>query len=215
MHRDPAFIWETEALRSGRGAAATVVERPPAGDGEAWRTLRETHEATGIPIDTLRKWVRRGTVPSFLDLRYGDGLRMVSMEAVLARADELGREVTPVLDVSPLPPPAPTRPVVEEPPPGTMIVPLAAWDKILVQLGNLHEAGQQLAEAKERAARAETEARFLRERLADLRAEMARAKGEHADAETAPRGPSAPPRRSTWRAVSRSFYDSWRHRRRR
>ncbi len=40
------------------------------------------------------------------------------------------------------------------------------------QLGNLHEAGQQLAEARERAARAETEARFLRERLADVRREM-------------------------------------------
>jgi hypothetical protein len=37
------------------------------------------------------------------------------------------------------------------------------------QLGNLHEAGQQLAEARERAARAETEATFLRERLSELR----------------------------------------------
>jgi hypothetical protein len=54
-------------------------------------------------------------------------------------------------------------------PPETMIVPIAAWDKMLMQLGNLHEAGQQLAEARERAAKAETEARFLRERLAELR----------------------------------------------
>jgi cell division septation protein DedD len=37
------------------------------------------------------------------------------------------------------------------------------------QLGNLHEAGQQLAEARERAARAETEAVFLRERLVEMR----------------------------------------------
>ncbi len=56
------------------------------------------------------------------------------------------------------------------PPPGTMIVPIAAWDKMLMQLGNLHEAGQQLAEARERAAKAETEATFLRERLAEMRA---------------------------------------------
>lgn len=41
---------------------------------------------------------------------------------------------------------------------------------MLDQLGNLHEAGRELAEARERAARAETEAAFLRERLADLRA---------------------------------------------
>jgi hypothetical protein len=51
-----------------------------------------------------------------------------------------------------------------------MLVPIEAWDKILHQLGNLHEAGQQLAEARERAARAETEATFLRERLAEMRA---------------------------------------------
>jgi hypothetical protein len=50
-----------------------------------------------------------------------------------------------------------------------MIVPIAAWDKMLLQLGNLHEAGQQLAEARERAAKAETEALFLRERLAEMR----------------------------------------------
>jgi len=50
-----------------------------------------------------------------------------------------------------------------------MIVPVDAWNKMLNQLGNLHEAGQQLAEARERAAKAETEAVFLRERLAEMR----------------------------------------------
>ena len=50
-----------------------------------------------------------------------------------------------------------------------MIVPLDAWNKMLNQLGNLHEAGQQLAEARERAAKAETEVQFLRERLTELR----------------------------------------------
>jgi hypothetical protein len=47
-----------------------------------------------------------------------------------------------------------------------MIVPVDAWNKMLNQLGNLHEAGQQLAEARERAAKAETESKFLREQLA-------------------------------------------------
>jgi len=52
-------------------------------------------------------------------------------------------------------------------------VPIDAWNKMLNQLGNLHEAGQQLAEARERAAKAETEAKFLRERLAELRTQPA------------------------------------------
>ncbi len=54
-------------------------------------------------------------------------------------------------------------------PEGTMLVPLDAWNKMLNQLGNLHEAGQQLADARERAARAETEVQFLRERLSEMR----------------------------------------------
>lgn len=56
-----------------------------------------------------------------------------------------------------------------DPPPGTMLVPVDAWNKMLLQLGNLHEAGRDLAEARERAAKAETEASFLRERLRELR----------------------------------------------
>jgi hypothetical protein len=63
-----------------------------------------------------------------------------------------------------------------EVPEGTMLVPLDAWNKVLMQLGNLHEAGQQLAEARERAAKAETEAAFLRERLSDLRSQLDEAK---------------------------------------
>jgi hypothetical protein len=57
-----------------------------------------------------------------------------------------------------------------------MLVPIDAWDKMLLQLGNLHEAGQQLAEARERAAKAETEAQFLKERLTELRTELAESK---------------------------------------
>jgi hypothetical protein len=52
-----------------------------------------------------------------------------------------------------------------------MLVPRDAWDRLIDQLGNLHEAGLMLAEARERAARAETEAGFLRERLVELRTE--------------------------------------------
>ena len=52
-----------------------------------------------------------------------------------------------------------------------MLVPRDAWDRLMDQLGNLHEAGLHLAEARERAAKAETESSFLRERLTEMRAE--------------------------------------------
>ncbi|NNC92877.1 MAG: hypothetical protein HKN80_10335 [Acidimicrobiia bacterium] len=57
-------------------------------------------------------------------------------------------------------------------PEGSILVPLDAWDRMLGQLGNLHEAGQQLAEARERAAKAETEAQFLKERLREMRKQV-------------------------------------------
>ena len=81
-----------------------------------------------------------------------------------------------------------------------MIVPIDAWNKMLNQLGNLHEAGRQLAEVSERAAKAETEARFLRERLAELRSEMAELKE---DSVTPAPGATAP------RSRILGVYDRW------
>jgi hypothetical protein len=78
------------------------------------------------------------------------------------------RDEQPATD-DPNPQPIVSQPVAPEVPEGTMLVPLDAWNKMLNQLGNLHEAGQQLADARERAAKAETEVVFLRERLAELR----------------------------------------------
>jgi len=182
--RDAAFLWETEALRTfpavtvrepGRHAApqpAAPINRP------GWVTLREASDATGIPVPTLRSWARKKRVPSVVDETPVGTRRMVPLDRVLARADQLGREVD-VVDVrrdeiTVERAMATSDPERAGPPPGTMIVPIEAWDKMLLQLGNLHEAGQQLAEARERAARAETEARFLRERLAELRANRER-----------------------------------------
>ncbi|MFQ5555464.1 MAG: hypothetical protein ACE5GC_08875 [Acidimicrobiia bacterium] len=215
--RDPAFLWETEALRSS--GARTVA---PSGSGQRWQTLREAHVATGIPIDTLRKWARKGSVPSFLDLRDGDPRRMVNIDAVEQRAADLGRPLGPSATAAASPPPSPHAPSGAggddvAAPPGTMIVPIAAWDKMLIQLGNLHEAGQDLAEARERAARAETEAAVLRERLSELRAAAPppmREDGAHADT-AASLEPSARAATRTWRAVSKRVYGAWRERRRR
>ncbi len=205
---DSAFLWETEALRSAgapqKRPEPTPQPPPPAGD---WRTLREASEATGIPVPTLRKWARRESVPSYLETTPVGEKRMVSMAGVLARAHELGREIE--LEEMPIqqPPPPPrdetqhATPVAFAPPAanpepevpaGTMLVPIDAWDKMLLQLGNLHEAGQQLADARERAAKAETESKFLKERLSELRAQLAEAKTAPSPAPPEPR-PTPPP----------------------
>ena len=51
----------------------------------------------------------------------------------------------------------------------SLLVPLDAWNTVLNQLGNLHESCQLMAEARERAAKAEAEADFLREKLKNTR----------------------------------------------
>ena len=54
----------------------------------------------------------------------------------------------------------------------SLLVPLDAWNTVLNQLGNLHEASQQMAEARERAAKAEAEAEFLREKIKNTREQL-------------------------------------------
>ncbi len=53
-----------------------------------------------------------------------------------------------------------------------LLVPIEAWENVLKQLGNLHEANQLMAESRERAAKAEAEAEFLREKLKNTREEL-------------------------------------------
>ena len=54
----------------------------------------------------------------------------------------------------------------------SLLVPLDAWNTVLNQLGNLHESSQLMAEARERAAKAEAEADFLRENLKNTRQQL-------------------------------------------
>jgi len=198
---DATTRWETEAIRSVGGKRQSPPKptrkrtRADFTDNRHWVTLREAEEATGIPTNTLRKWVRKADLPSYLEADGDLALRMVDLDAVVARAKELGRTIAPQrpaegADEGPAEDgpdaveeplqgktesreEAPAAPGLPESPPGTMIVPIDAWNKMLNQLGNLHEAGQQLATARERAAKAETEAMFLRERLAEMRTEAA------------------------------------------
>lgn len=201
VDKDSAFLWESEALRD-----SAPRHRPKPGRhvrealDDDWLTLRQTSDVTGIPVPTLRKWARRESVPTYLQDTAVGQLRMVSLDGVYERAAVLGRTVEHNPTPKPTPPvptpkretkptqnqtPAPTSekgtatpPSPPEVPEGTMLVPLDAWNKMLNQLGNLHQAGQDLAEARERAAKAETESKFLRERLAELRSDSA-AKPEH------------------------------------
>ncbi len=77
-------------------------------------------------------------------------------------------------------------------PEGTMLVPVDAWNRVLEQLGNLHEAGQALAEARERAGRAETAAEFHAERRQALEVERDRLAAELAELRAAASTPARP-----------------------
>ena len=98
----------------------------------------------------------------------------------------------------PSPAAAPASAPVVPTAPDSVLVPIDQWNRLLGQLGNIHEAGQQLAEARERMGRAETENDFLKERIRDLRAQLER----HADTTPANQvitpasePPGLPPRR--------------------
>ncbi len=190
---DTAFLWESEALRSSKATKGRHEQRSDNVDRDDvdWITLREATDLTGIPVSTLRKWARRDSVPTYLEETPVGQLRMVSLKGIQQRAERLGRKLVtptppPIIDTQEREPerePEPREPeAIEEDtaepeiPEGTMLVPLDAWNKMLIQLGNLHEAGQQLAEARERAAKAETETVFLRERVSEMRSELVEAK---------------------------------------
>lgn len=238
--RDSAFLWETEALRSaGTRPSFSRGSSNPGAILEAsdWLTLREASEITGVPTDTIRKWARHENVPSFLEKTEDGHLRLVSLSGMRRWAAEIGRDLK--ANELPVGTSAPdvevdltSHEVAEEPshepavPDGSMLVPLDAWNKMLNQLGNLHEAGQRLAEARERAAKAETEARFLKERLAELRVELEKTKDAAASLDAArkddetvsspdddtSRPTAATTLGGTAAALARKLYQGWRER---
>ena len=152
-----------------------------------WVTLRRAAEHTHIPVSTIRNWARKEKIPTRLANEPVGLRRMVGLGEVVTRARQLGRlPTTNGEGAGSVAQPSSAEAVMASPqasvteadtvgeghaqvPEGHMLVPLDAWEKMLMQLGNLHAAGQELAEARERAAKAETEAQFLRERVADLR----------------------------------------------
>lgn len=141
-----------------------AMERDPKGDAAGrepttWVTLREASVQSGVSISALRKWYRADKIRSRLDAGPNGRRRLVDLEEVLARTQRpTGEEIVP----------SPSSSDAMVVPPGTLLVPSDAWEKTLVQLGDLHQADRELAEARERAAKAETERDFLRERLREL-----------------------------------------------
>ncbi len=201
MPEDAAFTWDSAPARPARRTpAAAPAAPPPAAEPAAsppepeperveWVTLRQAADAVGMAPGTIRRWAARGRVPTKL-ADTDDGVRrMVGLAEVHKWA-----EVRSTPRSTPAPTPAPAVPSAGD---DHMLVPRQAWEKVLAQLGNLHEAGQQLAEARERAAKAETEAAFLRERLAELRAGSPQ---PPAPAPAEP-DPSAQPPRPRWRRL--------------
>lgn len=212
MADDPAFVWD-----SGPAVSSPPRPAPPPATvvGASWVTVREASERTGIPISTIRNWARKERIPSRIDEGEGGRSRLVDLAAVLDRGRRLGR-LDPHRDGATTEAVIDLRERREEPatpPEGSLLVPLDAWEKMLVQLGHLHEAGQQLAEARERAARAETEAAFLRERLAEMRERLRAAEAGSPQPPPAPASvPSPPPPTTSRPSRLERFYLRWRAR---
>lgn len=182
-----------------RRVSAALDELGVPGD-ESWATLRQAESVTGVAASTIRNWARKGKVASRLDQASDGPRRMVLLEDVVIRASRLDTPQAPITKAGNV--------TTSNPPEGHMLVPLDAWERMLIQLGNLHEAGQQLADARERAAKAETETGFLRERLAELRTERDQLKDRVGDfsrnqPEAAPPAPSEAATRAQplWRRV--------------
>ena len=84
----------------------------------------------------------------------------------------INQDSTDIQEETPREEETPTEEVVENIGGDNLLVPIQAWENVLKQLGNLHEANQLMAESRERAAKAEAEAEFLREKLKNTRDEL-------------------------------------------
>ena len=85
---------------------------------------------------------------------------------------KINQDSTDIQEEKPIEEEKTTEEVVENTGGDNLLVPIQAWENVLKQLGNLHEANQLMAESRERAAKAEAEAEFLREKLKNTRDEL-------------------------------------------
>lgn len=159
MADDSAFIWDQPTPQP---PARRRAEKPSEDLTEGRIPLREAEHRFGIRVSTLRAWSRRKSIDAVRASGPHGVQWMVTPESI---AHYLSRQSPKTPQAGPRQSTGPTDDG------SSMLVPRDAWDKLMDQLGNLHEAGMQLATARERAAKAETEATFLRERLTEMRAE--------------------------------------------
>ena len=178
---DPALVWDQpgpaqrprnrppDSRPEEAPAEVPAVVSPSSGAPVRRRTtLTEASDRFGVSVGTLRRWARDGRVDAIKDTATTPHRWMVDPDSVAAMAAQ--RAVAPRAKSVPTGQRA-TGPTEDG---SAMLVPRDAWDRLMDQLGNLHEAGRALGDARERAAKAETEALFLRGRLAELRAERDR-----------------------------------------
>jgi excisionase family DNA binding protein len=131
---------------------------------DAELTLSEAARTAGVTDRTLRRWLAKGDIPGRQVPSAHGPQWLVPLAAVQQRARPNGQAGSPSGKGSA---------VVADLPEGYLPVPVEAWQATVTQLANLHQAGQELAEVRERAATAETTAAFLRERNDALRQEVA------------------------------------------
>ena len=172
MTEDPAFLWDRPTQPPPRPQRSNpqrhdrrpgTPEPPDPPQQPRGITLRDAAARYGVSVGTLRSWAKNGRIDASKDER---GRWLADPASVAAESARTAG--TPPVTRAPGPAPTSTGPTDD----GTaMLVPRDAWDRLIDQLGNLHEAGLMLAEARERAVKAETEASFLRERLAEMRSE--------------------------------------------
>ncbi|MEX2322499.1 MAG: helix-turn-helix domain-containing protein [Acidimicrobiia bacterium] len=201
MSDDPAFVWDRNAVgrpprRTGEPSTAPPAASQAVEFGDRI-TIKDAEQRFGVSVERLRAWARGGSINAVM----GPGPRGGRMW--LVTAESIARHLADERRVAaPAPAPAPQAASTSTPPARTgptedgtgMLVPRDAWDRLMDQLGNLHDAGVQLAEARERAARAETEAAFLRERLTELRTERDdyKSKAERSPTSSTPAGEPEP-----------------------
>ena len=185
MADDPAFIWDRKTVGRPpkRAAGATKPTSTASGAPQAVGfgdriTVRDAEARFGLSAAKLRGLARSGEINGIM------GAGPTGGRVWLLTPESIARYLSNSSTVSPEAPPSASASatVVSKTGPtadGTaMLVPRDAWDRLMDQLGNLHDAGVQLAEARERAVKAETEATFLRERLGEMRGERDELKGK-------------------------------------
>lgn len=157
-------------------ATAAANDQLAAGETEeaaesALIPIAEAARLTGATKKAIRSRVERGSLPAVLE----DGVRKVSL-ADLARVGLLTEDGQPLEQ--------PQR--AHEEANGSMLVPLSDWQRLMEQVGNIFELSRELAETSARAAKAETQADFFRERLQEERERRQAFEEELAELRTTP-----------------------------